>query len=68
MTAPLRNQLVLAPENVGKIQRPGIELIPNIKISMITNLLASRYSFIPHSRVQSKIVWSRPPILKSLVY
>ena len=23
MTAPLRNQLVLAPENVGKIQRTG---------------------------------------------
>ena len=25
-------------------------------------------SFILHSRVQSNIVWSRPPILKSLVY
>ena len=23
MTAPLRNQLVLAPENIGKIQRTG---------------------------------------------
>ena len=27
MTAPLRNQLVLAPENVGKIQRPGNNVI-----------------------------------------
>ena len=26
---------------------------------MIKNLLGSRYSFIPHSRVQSNIVWSR---------
>ena len=44
MTASLGNQLVLAPENVGKIQRTGnnvilqIELIPNIKISMIKTL------------------------------
>ena len=74
MTAPLGNQLVLAPENVGKIQRTGynvilqIEHIPNIKISMIKNLFGSRDSFIPHSRVQSNIVWSRPPIWKSLVY
>ena len=30
-----------------------------MKISMIKNLLGSRYSFIPHSRVQSNIVWSR---------
>ena len=74
MTAPLRNQLVLAPENVGKLQRPGnnvilqIEVIPNIKITMIKNLLGSLDSFIPHSRLRSNIVWSRPPILKSLVY
>ena len=64
MTAPLRNQLVLAPENIGKIQRTGSnvihkQLIPNIKISMIKNLLGSRDSSIPHSRVQSNIVWSR---------
>ena len=30
--------------------------------------LGSRDSFIPHSRVQFNIVWSRSPILKSLVY
>ena len=62
MTAPLRNQLVLAPENISKIQRTGIiftnRALPNIKISMIKNLLGSRDSFIPHSRVQSNIVWS----------
>ena len=27
MTAPLRNQLVLAPENIGKIQRTGSNVI-----------------------------------------
>ena len=27
MTAPLVNQLVLAPENVGKIQRPANNVI-----------------------------------------
>ena len=27
MTAPLRNQLPLAPENVGKIQRTGNNVI-----------------------------------------
>ena len=65
MTGLLRNQLVLAPENIGKIQRTGnkcylqIELIPNIKISMIKNLLGSRDSFSSHCRVQSKLVWSR---------
>ena len=30
--------------------------------------LGSRDFFIPHSRVQFNIVWSRSPILKSLVY
>ena len=45
-----------------------LELIPNIKISVIKNLLGSRDALIPHSSVQSNIAWSRPPILKSLVY
>ena len=35
-----------------------IELIPNIKTSMVKNLLGSRDSFILHSRVQSNIEWS----------
>jgi len=44
-----------------------IELLPNIKISMIKNSFRKSGSFIPHSRVQSNFVWSRPPLLKSLV-
>ena len=39
-----------------------IELIPNIKITMIKNLLGSLDSLIPHSSVRSNIVWSRSRI------
>ena len=58
MTAPLRNQLVLAPENVGKIQRPGIMLFTNrayTKHQDIHDQESFRKSVFLYSALQSPI-------------
>ena len=66
LPAELQETLVKFKEQA--IMYLQIELIPNIKRSMIKNLLGSLDTLIPHSRVQSNTETSRPPILKSLVY
>ena len=70
MTAPLVNQFWLQKMLV-KLKGLEIMLFTNIAYTKHQDnhdLLGSPDSLIPHSRVQSNIVWSRPPILKSLVY
>ena len=64
MTAPLRNQLVLAPETLVKFKGQEIMLFTNRTYTKHQDIhdqesFRKSDSFIPHSRVQSNIVWSR---------